>query len=46
MSKDRKAIVKKTNEGILVYRSSQRDTYINSFDLETEYKPSELKLIG
>lgn len=45
MSKERKAKVLATGKEILVYRSSQRDTYINSFDMSTEYKPKELKLL-
>lgn len=40
---ERKAIVIATNKPIVVYRSSQRDTWISSADLNTEYKPSELR---
>lgn len=42
MSKDKKAIVKETGKEVLVYRSSQRNTWINSYDFKTEYKPEEL----
>lgn len=34
--------IKATGKKVKVYRSSRRDTWINSNDLKTEYKPSEL----
>jgi len=43
MSKEVKAIVKETGKQITVYRSSQRDAWIDAKDFETEYKPNQLK---
>ena len=42
MSKEVRAIVKETEKQITVYRSSQRNTWIDAKDFETEYKPNQL----
>lgn len=41
-----KATIKKTGKQIDVYKSKLRNTFINSEDCTTEYKPSELNLIS
>lgn len=43
MSKEVQATIIATGEKVLVYKSSLRNTWINSSDLRTEYKPNELK---
>ena len=43
MAKEKKAIVIATGNPIVVYKSKLRVTWISSADLETEYKPKELK---
>lgn len=42
-SNEKKATIKANGKSVIVYRSSQRDTWINSADCETEYKPDELE---
>ena len=41
-SNEKKAKIKVNGKEVIVYRSSQRDTWIDSNDLKTEYKPNEL----
>jgi hypothetical protein len=43
MSKEKNAIIIASGKKVTVYKSKLRGTWINSFDLETEYKPKELK---
>ncbi len=43
MDKERKATIIKTGKQVKVYRSRLRDTWIDSNDCETEYKPKELR---
>jgi hypothetical protein len=42
MTKEATVTLKSNGQKITVYRSSQRDTWINSKDLSTEYKLDEL----
>ena len=44
MANSKSATIIATGEKIKVYKSKLRNTYINSNDCATEYKPSELKL--
>ena len=43
MTEKKTATIIATGKSVRVYRSSQRDTWINSADCTTEYKPKELR---
>ena len=43
MTQEKQAVIIATNKEVKVYKSKLRGTWINSFDLNTEYKPEELK---
>lgn len=42
-AEEKKAVVIATNEKVVVYKSRERKTWINSFDMSTEYEPKELR---
>jgi len=46
MSKEKDATIIKTGKRVKVYKSSLRETWINSLDLITEYKPKELNFLN
>jgi len=43
MENEKKAVLIATGKEITVYKHRERGTWINSADLETEYKPDELR---